>query len=244
MKAAIAISLTALTAALPSPVSAGDGLPFRITGENVCHAYCAMSPSIEDFNRRIQTSWCNSPACSSGYGTEIVFNIHDDGMIYNPVVGCSSLDPQYDAECLEAVCSLSPLTPFHNNSGKLQVGYGHFGRQNDPYAAEPAFASDAARKLLFNATDLKKGKALVVVHKIPLEVLTKYPGMFDKAYLLSDQNLLVITYDKESTPPAYVKKISDLYTQWGVFLRKKSITKEQILEKAKTICAEAGILKW
>jgi len=210
-----------------------------------CNAWMGAkpSPSMGDFNYGIRSSWCSSRESPTDLGTAICFTVGDDGKIYEPSIQGSSSDPQFDAECLEAVCSLSPLAKRENETGDLGHLSIQLGRKGAAVPIHPAFSGAETLKFI-KSLNLGEDDHFVVVHKIPLFVLTRYPGMFSKDELLNQKNFVTMRFDKDAKTPEYVKKISDFYAQWSALFSQDSVTKEQILHRAKNILLNDGVEKW
>jgi len=221
------------------------GAPANAASQMECNAYMggSLSPAASDFRDRIKSSWCSSRESPTDLGTAICFTVGDDGKIYEPSIQVSSSDPQFDAECLEAVCSLSPLAKRENETGDLGHLSIQLGRKGAPVPIHPAFTGAETLKFI-KSLNLSENDHFVVVHKIPLSVLTRYPGMFSKDELLNEKNFVTMRFDTDAKPPEYVKKISDFYAQWGALFSQDSVTKDQILHRAKNLLLNNGVEKW
>jgi hypothetical protein len=197
-------------------------------------------PMTRYVDERIRLDWsCSSPI--SDKHTEIRFFTADDGKIYNPEIGHYSGDDQHDAECLEAVCGMSPvLSQSYNPIAKLQNWIIPFGEK---YGLIPKYdGKDVIDYRASQPQPAEPDERFIVVHKIPLDVLNRYPQFFSKDDLLSTKNLIEIRIEHPAEPPdkdgqkpiqpAYVQRVGNLYAAWGELFKKQGVTKKDILEWA------------
>ncbi len=202
-----------------------------------------LSETDKAIHENIKSSWSSSRKVAGKY-TDVSFGIADDGKIYEPVVRVFSCDDQYDAECVEAICSMSPIVPPPNyHSAFLDHYVFKFGSESD---LKPRYdGSDVSSYLVANPQPKEISYALgnvpfVVVHKIPLTVLTRYPGVFTEKELISPNNLIKIAFkpldhkDNEFQP-MYVRRIADLYAGWNEIFKQSNVTKSKILDWTKNI---------
>jgi len=195
-------------------------------------------PSLLD---AIKRSWDSSepksddtPMVSVGIGV--------DGRLYNAVMDRYSANEQFNAECLEAVCGASPVTPTGFHSGNLEPATLRFSAKENPPRFEGQDIKDYLSKHPQPEGEMSK---FVVVHKIPLDVLRRYPGLFSEKELLSESNLQEIhigitsPVDKDGNrrnKPTYIDLINNHFGFWAdLFLKNPRITRHEILEEAKHI---------
>lgn len=216
-------------------------LPVKASGQ----APVAPSSS-EEVNKVLGSTWSSSRPLL-GSPTEITFVIADDGKIYEPRITRFSQDDQYVAECLEAVCGLSPVHSKPSFGPYLEhftevFGYkrNDFGGRFDSFL-KPAFdGSDVKEYLNTHPQPKNADEAFVLIHKIPLSVLIRYPGLFTKDELLSQSNLMEIKIRKwpgeeadqngqRRSAPSYVDAIAYRYAYWGDFFRNPNLTRLSIL---------------
>lgn len=202
-----------------------------------------LSKTAKVVNESIKSSWSSSKKMPDKY-TEITFGIADDGKIYDPVVRTFTNDDQYDAECVEAVCSMSPIAPPPKiHTGFLDRYTFRFGVRSD---LKPAYDGKDVNHYLVENPQPKEisyplGKEpFVVVHKIPLTVLTRYPGLFTKQELTSQNNLIRVVFQPLSEKnsdiqPIYVDRIAGLYAGWNEIFKQNVVTKAKILNWARNI---------
>jgi hypothetical protein len=186
----------------------------------------------------LASSWSSSRVCRGSYPL-VKFMVADDGKIYDPELVCYSADNQYDAECLEAICSLSPFAPIEDFESRIEHFTQEFGASE---GLQPTYdGSDINVYLRTHLQPKDPFDAFVVVHKIPLTVLERYPGMFTKGELQSQNNLIEIPVgygDNKANnqgrkiAPHYVSVIANLYAFWGQLFRNQNVTKEEIMQWA------------
>ncbi len=202
-----------------------------------------LSETAKAVHEGIKSSWSSSKKIADKY-TQISFGIADDGKIYNPIVTVFSDDDQYDAECLEAICSMSPIVPPPRFHGGFLDGYTFdFGIRSD---LKPKYdGKDVKRYLVANPQPKEISYALdkvpfVLVHKIPLTVLTRYPGMFTEDELITPNNLIKFSAAPVSgknvdIQPVQLRNIADLYGGWNEVFKQHDVTKSKILDWSNNI---------
>lgn len=202
-----------------------------------------LSETGKAVNEKIKSSWSNSKKITDKY-TEITFGIGDDGKIYDPVVTTFTGDDQFDAECVEAICSMSPIVPpLKIRTGFLEHHTFRFGLRSD---LKPAYdGRDVNNYRLAHPQPKVVSYALgdepfVVVHRIPLTVLTRYPGLFTERELVASNNLIKVIsppIEEKSADyqPMYVRRIADLYAGWNEIFKQNVVTKAKILDWAKNM---------
>jgi hypothetical protein len=157
--------------------------------------------------------------------TEIRYIVGEDGRIYEPEITCFSGDDQFDAECLEAVCNLHGLPA--SGIGRFSLSHirQRFGKGDPESYIQGSKAPEVAEFL--KAHPVSKGD--VVVHKIPLSVLSYYPNLFKFEELTSPDNLMILKcrpsqlldklYEvdkdgKRQSMPDYILTMSSMYGSW------------------------------
>ena len=146
--------------------------------------------------------------------------VADDGQIYNVRLTKSSGDRQLDSETLEYLLTVGPLPPRPpaTRDGKLL----------DLEIMEPVQSLPAPRLAketveFFELHPDLVGKK-VVLHRIPLAVLFKYPNLFRNEELESQDNLRAVNSDAPN--------IELVLSAWSNFFNQhKNPTKENILEQ-------------
>jgi hypothetical protein len=158
-------------------------------------AYTAVQTALKN---GVEASWSCSHQLPDGEYVDITISIADDGKLFDPQIEHSSNDAQCDAECLETVCALSPT--MHPNSKRGREITFRFGQVDEKFLGEPAEpgikpcydGSDVKEYLLSHQNNIGTGNRIVLIHRIPLKVLRRYPGVFTKDELLNPNNLLKV----------------------------------------------------
>ena len=186
----------------------------------------------------ISSTWSSSSPGASWI--QISFCVSDEGKIYDPTIDKHSGNDQYDAECLESICSLSPLMPDIDNHFSVLLNHCifTFGSKVALFNPKPRYDGKEVVLYLSNhqrpAANQNFEETFVLVHKIPLSVLNRYPGMFTEAELRDSSNLIPITFRQEDWNKyqiiaPYVLPIGNLYAYWGQLFKKEKVTREDIL---------------
>lgn len=201
--------------------------------------------------RRMNLCWCNSKL-SPGKECVISIGIANDNRIYNPEIVRYSGDCQFDVECLEAVSAISPLPPADSHSAFLGGCSVRFKcKPSDSPKPEngviPAFDGYEIREQLQKhpspAND-KNYDQFVLVHRIPLYLLFRFPGMFSREELQSTSNLIEVKtgianleFDDNKknwgSPVRFTRMVPEFYARWSELLDKPGITKNDVIEFAK-----------
>jgi hypothetical protein len=232
----------AAAASLPASANQDLSMPAPATMEAAKH----KSFFLKSIDTGLSSNWSSSRPTPSinEYGssktspgfTEIEFSVGDDGKIYEPAITHYSSDDQFDAECLEAICSLSPLSQNPGNeTGFLEHHKIRFG---DGSCLKPSF--DGAEGIKGYATENPSTlhHRYILVHRIPLIVLTRYPGLFTKDELLATSNLIRFpvgegfqgkpTSGQWETAPGYIIQVSNIYSLWAQLFHKDKLTRQEI----------------
>ncbi len=136
---------------------------------------------------------------------------------------------------------MSPIAPppkFH--SAFLDRYQFRFGVRSD---LKPRYeGTDVNRYLVAHPQPMEISYALdqipfVLIHRIPLTVLTRYPGMFAESELVTTNNLLKVSVYNTSgkcieIQPVHLHRIADFYADWNEIFKQPNVTKAQILEWA------------
>lgn len=184
------------------------------------------SPAKKEVGKQLkELLHCSNPP-KDDY-TEITFTVGEDGCMYEPKITHYSGSDQFDAECFEAVCGLHNLPSPHNIQLDLEHITERFGPAHPDYIQSKSTGGEVEEFLKHHS--LKTGE--VVVHKVPLWVLSVYPGLFKPEELMNPKNLMIIPADVAPNPrdsegnrassPEYV---ADLKLVNGRF---RSLLKEQ-----------------
>jgi hypothetical protein len=203
----------------------------------------SFNPVYYAEKKALASSWSSSRPCIGG-PPGIRFLVGDDGKVYDPEMMRYSGDDQYDAECLEAICGLSPIAKADtdiNTTARIEHFFEEFPVKE---GLQPSYdGSDVNEYLRTHPQPAAKHDAFVVVHRIPLSVLDRYPGMFTKEELQSQSNLMEIPVgygdnrpDKQGirvVVPHYVIGIANLYAFWGQLFKNPHVTKDEIRQWAK-----------
>ena len=147
--------------------------------------------------------------------------VADDGKLYNPKLNAESQDLQANADCFQAFVSASFYTKREDqNSGKLRT-------INFPFekSLRPKYSSEAVKQFFASNPELQETS--VAVRKIPVEVLTRYPGVLPEQDILGTKNIIAIRKDN------YLGIIAAQGAKWQDFYQNHpTATVEQILKFA------------
>lgn len=143
----------------------------------------------------------------------------------------SSQDAQNDAECVEAVCEAAPI-----NISDATV--------KDEHAVQfvktkffPRFHGEEVRDYLKTHHD--KTVDSVLVHKIPLIATKRFPKFFNLDELRRADNLVAIQLpkggEKQPLSDDCIRKIERLYASFADSCNESSISKEEIIRRAKEV---------
>lgn len=213
------------------------GVVILFVAQNCYASYpIPRTPMGDEILRRLPQTWHSSRTCPTQ--TTIEFSVGDDGKIYEPTIDCSG-DDQFDAECLEAVCSLSPLTsPSQNESANMLHFVKHFGEKGDIDLRRGIEDKVIQQYLQAHPQPADPNSRFVVVHKIPLSVLWRYPGSFREIDLTSQSNLMAIKIGDPPKdrllPPHYVSAIANMYASYHRLFKQfpDKIDKHLIVEQS------------
>jgi len=180
--------------------------------------------------------------------TEISFTVGEDGIMYEPQITHYSGNDQFDAECFETVCGLHNLPSPHNIQLDLEHIHERFGNAHPDYIQQKSSAREVTEFLKNHS--LKTGE--VVIHKIPLWVLSVYPGLFKPEELMNPKNLMVIPADATPNPidsegrrsslPEYVSDLKLINGNFRVVLKdQKPLTRKYVSALAEGI---PHLLQW
>lgn len=153
----------------------------------------------------------------------VKFFLTPEGQIRNAYILKSSGNKNGDLACIDAVYAASPLRKPPDNVGPLLPPPGtlflpptQFGSHN--YTFE------------FKAP-IKTGNGICQYPVVPLEILYRYPGLFDEKYILSKENLLDFKTSRIDLEVIEFSRFS-----WEKFYRDKAkATREEVLDWAKQI---------
>ncbi|MBS1999656.1 MAG: hypothetical protein JSS86_25210 [Cyanobacteria bacterium SZAS LIN-2] len=198
------------------------------------------SPAKQALEQGMKENWHSSQAIDKGY-VSIECDVADDGKIYNPVITRFSGNDQYDAECFEALCGLSPL---RNGPNEINLSSDHvmetFGITIPESITPKLSAADIKAYLEGHPAQSTK----VVVHKIPLFMLSRYPTMLKAEDISNPKNLIEIDFKPDSidsagrrlSQPDYVYAIRCINGWWTKRLCDSGpITRESILQHAEGV---------
>lgn len=191
--------------------------------------------------KRVKADWyCSFPTPKA---VLVGFLIGDDGKIYNVRVKQSSGDNQVDAECLEAVCGVSPvqLSPGRRITGDLTAVELTFHRDD---SAEKAADNLAVVNYFKKHPNLQS--KYVAIHLIPVDVLKRFPTAFSQDQIRSESNLRLIAIDGyphkqgeewlPSQPHSYSEIIKEVYARWALFFQcNHTPTRQDILKESNKI---------
>lgn len=175
-------------------------------------------------------SWC--PSKISATRISVSGSIENDGFLQDIRVEKADADPQLNAECVEALASVSPL---YKTAGceELPIRFTQEFANTKPFR----IASEVER--FFSKNPELKDKC-IVIHKIPPCVLKKRPGLFKDEEIFSVSNCTAVNLEPDSSSgDDYTKHIVDYYAQWGkFFVENREASRKQILEKERSLEAQ------
>lgn len=194
------------------------------------------SPTELEVKKKLAQSWSSSKNASSK--ASVQFAVGDDGKIYEPEIIHSSGDDQFDAECLEAVCSMSPLNPRQNITAQMTHFIKNFGPKGDSDLQKSHYVgTDVQQYLRTHQQSSDSAIPFVLVHKIPLSVLWRYPKYFTQAELINPGNLLELKVrddpNHRTSPAQFLSTEANLYAYWDCLFKQPKVTKTDIVQYAK-----------
>lgn len=157
-----------------------------------------MQKYYDLLNRRIYGNQASTGFIPS---TSVILTMRvlPDGRIRDLVLGPSSGDDSTDFACMEAALSVSPFAGPEQEIARLNDGKAanakfvevHFFKTRYPsYFKIPAEQRSTEEKF-FEKNPTYRGKA-VAIHVIPLDVTSRYPGLFSLVELSSTENIRAI----------------------------------------------------
>ncbi|MBS1992107.1 MAG: hypothetical protein JSS83_16410 [Cyanobacteria bacterium SZAS LIN-3] len=150
--------------------------------------------------------------------------------ISNTKLLSSSGNPQWDAECLEAVCSVGPVKS--NNTQVLATPH------TITFERKGLFPVRQAKDVITSLEKLPAGAPKILVHNIPLHVSQLYPEFFTLADLENQDNLITIEIgkgsDRQITQSA-IDKIEKHYAVWADFFSQPKVTKSEIVGQSEIL---------
>ncbi|MBS1993397.1 MAG: hypothetical protein JSS86_00875 [Cyanobacteria bacterium SZAS LIN-2] len=179
------------------------------------------------FAKGILNFWSSSCSANSGYA-QISVLPDSKGFLHEASITHSSGNHQYDAECLEAVCSLSPLNPnvIKRTDVPIQLSFGKNG-------IKPCYDGTDVRAYVASHQNLRtdQKQEFVIVHKIPLRFarLCNIP----ESELQNEDNLVAIKVSDPSGKETFVGDIEKLYSYWASLVASKPVSRQEILTWAK-----------
>ncbi|CAN5624726.1 hypothetical protein BH10CYA1_BH10CYA1_42800 [soil metagenome] len=167
----------------------------------------------------------------------ITFFVAQTGQIYNAQVKTSSGAAQTDAECLEALCELAPvsLNPARHLTGDLTQVEMTFQKSN----SQPLIENSEVLSYFSKHPDLQKN--FVAIHLLPVDILKRKITGIRKEDITSPSNLRLIqigpsesSADNESN--TYSRAVKTVYANWGAFFEvNPKPTKAQVDKKSSEI---------
>jgi len=220
---ALVINLVSLVSVAPSLAEGDNKSSSMAPSGNLCNKKGVFLSPTNEMDGRLfwSCSGSNSKTCA-----EVAFSVTKAGQINNVKLARSSGDKQFDAECIEAICSGAAST----TTSKLHPASVVFGGAE---GCTPMYdGSDVKEYLRSHPQPQNKDQAFVVVHRIPLSVLQRFPKYFHVPELLNPENLIeIIVGSKDSASPALIS----LYSGWGELFSKPNVSKDDIIQKSKTL---------
>lgn len=222
------------------PAIASSDEPGTVRAE--CSLKFFKSPTRQAADNELKKTFRCSKTLDKGY-MDVRFSVGEDGRVYDPEITHYSGNDQYNAECFEAICGLQYLPAYKSSRMHLD----HISKRFGEYGLVGANAPEIAE--FIKTHPLKTGA--VVVHKIPLSFLSRYPGLFTLEELTSPSNLMVIEQtpeymddvNKEGPRYSVPTFVSALTRMNGIYRQvlevQKPVTRKYILERASEMPHEA-----
>ena len=157
------------------------------------------------------------------------------GIVFHPDIKQSSGDRFTDFDCLEAICSISPV----NGAGfKICINRAKVAT----FTSTRSHSASGKEKL---RTSGKVKSEQYLIYLIPRGIVFNYPSLFTPTELASDGNLRIINtaHDTRSSPFDYAKTVLWKVTDdWSDFLwRNPKPSKQSIIEHARKIQSNLGL---
>jgi hypothetical protein len=160
----------------------------------------------------------------------IVFFVADTGQIYNAQITKSSGVDQTDAECLEAVCELAPVTlnPARRVTGDLTQVEITFQKSTNQTLIENSEVVSYFQK----HPDLQK--RFVAIHLVPFDILKRKISGLTKESICAHSNLRLIQAEATNTNDRlkpYSNSLKSVYATWGAFFEHNSKPRKAQVDK-------------
>jgi hypothetical protein len=152
-----------------------------------------FNPSGESLKDALEKGWDCSTKLEPDKFVALTVGVGVDGRLYNVRIIHYCSNDQFNAECLEAVCGSSPVTGTQNHSGNL-LDYDLYFEKDGFF--KPRFDGKDIRDYLSeHPQPADPHLRFVVIHKIPLDVLRRFPGLYSEEELVSPKNLMQVRID-------------------------------------------------
>ena len=182
------------------------------------HSISSSEQWLTEFKERAIDNWTPLRAFEKGEEIGITLYVADDGKLYNAeiqqTIGNQSkeFDHQKVADCLQAVLNAAcfkAVDAYDQDHGKLLKTLIVFSDRSVPgHTLQLSRSPDEA----------------IVIFGIPLDVLKRYPGVFDEKELVSESNLF---------SPSTWDEVSEWPREWTKFFNKHpKATKEELIAEA------------
>lgn len=193
----------------------------------------------KEVEKRIYKNLVDPNSNSEGRGGVISgFVLKKDGKIRDVSIGQSSGKNASDFACFEAILGSSPLSPAPSPESQRDQWI-----RIDFFESRTPYFESAIKKAELTTEDFYKNNpslktTAVPLHLIPLDVLTRYPGLFSEKELVGLGNLKaipikgLISIDEEATTRRSLgnSHIVNFFQEWEKFFEtNKSPTKTDIL---------------
>lgn len=142
------------------------------------------SPAKDAVQKLISANYSCSVPLRDDF-TELSFAVGDDGVIYDPEILHSSNNDQHDAECLEALCGLSPLKCLGNPSRRCAASEPY--RIAGCHSSAPGHGAHTSRSADLYLSNVLKGQrfTLLFVLFLPEPKATLLSAIFQIESVLS-----------------------------------------------------------
>ncbi|MBA4027132.1 MAG: hypothetical protein C0473_02720 [Cyanobacteria bacterium DS3.002] len=192
----------------------------------LAHSSPAFKTYHREIEKRIYKNLVDPNSSLEGRGGVIAgFALKKDGKIRDVSIGQSSGKNASDFACFEAILGSSPLSAAPSPENQREQWF-----RIDFYESRSPYFEPAIRKADLTADEFYKNnpslKARAVpLHLIPLDVLTRYPGIFSETELIGLGNLKaipidgLISIDEEATTRRTLGnlKVKEFFHDWENF---------------------------
>lgn len=179
------------------------------------------------FKARVFRNWAPSKKANDQRVATVKCEMGGDGALYDVEISQSSGDNQFDLECLESVLGADYFYGKHDFRKLIPLSITFTKNSETDHANSPV-------QTYFEKNVDQKQEGCLAVYKIPVDVLSRYPGVFTESEILSSSNLLIAKDSWNIQAKEQYPWLRGIYrTIWSpFFLQHPKATKEEILAQA------------